>query len=59
MRTIALAWAGLGLLAGSASAETLDRTVKANSRTAIGVPWASTDSGPQLIRTYHFRIRAE
>jgi hypothetical protein len=122
--------AGLACLAGSASAETLERTVKANAATPIGgflgyevdtcypsvipnvkvrqapangsiqivphqqalgkdsrcpgrtvrglafvytpkkgfkgadalaldVPWSSTDSGPETIRTYTFRVKVE
>jgi hypothetical protein len=130
MTRIALVLAGSIFLAASASAETVDRTVKANSVTAIGgflgyevdtcypsvipnvkvrqtptngtiqivphqqalgkdsrcpgttvrglafvytpkkgfkgtdevaldVPWSSTDSGPETIRTYTFRVRVE
>jgi len=130
MRRAVLVLTGLGLLAGPAAADTFDRTVKANTRAAIGgflgyevdtcypsvvpdakvrqapangtiqfvphqqklgndtrcpgttvrglvyvytpnkgfkgtdelaidLPWASTDSGPQLIRTHTFRIRVE
>jgi hypothetical protein len=130
MHRVAIVLTGLALLAGPASAETVERTVKANARSAIGgffgyevdtcypsdipdvkvrqapgngtiqilpheqalgketacpgkkvrglvyvytpkkgfkgvdelaidVPWASTDTGPQTIWTYTFRIRVE
>jgi hypothetical protein len=130
MRRAGLLLAGLVLWAGSPAAETMDRTVKANSRSAIGgflgyeidtcypsvipavkvrlapsngsieviphegtlgkesrcpgrkvkglayvympkkgfkgmdevsldVPWQSTDSGPETLRTYTYRIRVE
>jgi hypothetical protein len=130
MRRFAIIATGLALLAGPASAETVERTVKANTRAGIGgflgyevdtcypsaipnvtvsqrpasgniqilpheqvlgkdtrcpgtkvrglafvytpnkgfrgtdelaldVPWQSTDSGPETIRSYTFRIRVE
>ena len=36
MRRVAIVLTGLALLAGPASAETVERTVKANARSAIG-----------------------
>jgi hypothetical protein len=130
MYRAAVVLAGLACLAGSASAETLERTVRANAATPIGgflgyevdtcypsvipnvkvrqapangsiqivphqqalgkdsrcpgktvrglafvytpkkgfkgadelsldVPWSSTDSGPETIRTYTFRVKVE